>query len=316
VRYCRGLLGVLALIVLAVPALGQDKATLKWKFQANTSFYQKMTTETKQTMKVMGSEVTQNQKQTFYFKWTPIKQDGDNWEIQQEIEGVQMDIDIGGTPIKYDSLKQETGTTSPLGEFFKALIGSKFTLTVDKNLNVTKIQGRDEFLSKLVKANPQMEPLLKAILSDEALKQMADPTFAAIQQDKEVSKGNTWTKDTKLNMGPIGTYENNYKYTYDGQDDKKLDKILVETTLKYTPPAADQAGGLPFKIKSADLTSKNAKGTILFNNEKGRIQSSNMTLDLDGKLSIEIGGQTTPVELKQNQTTSVETTDESQVKKT
>src|SRR5262249_1162595 len=223
--------------------------TLKWKFEPNKPFYQKMTTKTEQTMKVMGSEVKQTQTQTFYFVWTPVEQKDDKWTIKQKIEAVQMDIDIGGTPIKYDSIKETTGGSSPLGDFFKALIGPEFTLEVDKNLKVVKVSGREDFLQKLSKANPQMEPLLKTILSEEALKEMADPTFAAIQQDKEVSKGNNWDKTSKLNMGPIGTYENNYKYTYDGKQDK-LDKITVETTLKYTPPGADAPGGLPFKIKS------------------------------------------------------------------
>src|SRR5262249_31687285 len=155
---------------------------------------------------------------------------------------------------------------NPLSDFFKALVGSEFTLTVDKNLKVTKVEGRDKFLENLVKANPQMKPLLEQILSDEALKEMADPTFAAIP-NKEVMPGQTWTRDTKLNMGPIGTYENSYKYTYVGPKDK-LQEIKVDTTLKYSPPAENAStGGLPFKIKSADLKSTKATGTILFDAE-------------------------------------------------
>src|SRR5436309_1374456 len=42
-----------------------DAVDLKWKFDKDKTFYQEMTTETKQTMKVMGMDITQNQKQTF-----------------------------------------------------------------------------------------------------------------------------------------------------------------------------------------------------------------------------------------------------------
>ncbi len=94
-------------------------------------------------------------------------------------------------------------------------------------------------------------------------------------------------------MGPIGKYENDYKYTYEGKDGD-LDKIKVETTLKYKEPA-EVAGagnqGLPFKIKSADLKSSSATGLILFDPKKGYITKSEMKLDLNGKLSIEIGGE-------------------------
>jgi hypothetical protein len=307
----------LALLVmgLAMPAFAEDKATLKWKFEPNKPFYQEMVTSTKQTMKVLNSDVTQNQTQTFYFSWTPIKQDNDgNWTIKQKIEGVKMSIDIGGSKIEYDSTKAENAA-NPLGDFFKQLVGSEFTLTLDKDLKVSKIEGRDAFIKKLIPANPQMEPLLNQILSEQALKDMADPTFAAVP-NKEVKSGDSWTKDSKLDMGPIGKYENTYKYTYegknkDGADDaaKKLDKIKVETTLKYVPPDSATANPLPFKIKSANLASSNAGGTILFDADKGRIVSSDMKLTLKGELQIEIGGTTTKVDLSQEQTTKVTTTD-------
>jgi hypothetical protein len=290
--------------------------TLKWKFEKGKPFYQELTTDTKQTMKVMGMDITQNQKETFVFSWTPKDQDKDgNWVIQQKIEAVKMDIDIGGQKVAYDSTK-EAGTANPLADFFKALVGSEFTLTVSPDGKVTKIEGRDEFLKKLVTANQQMEPMLKQILSDDALKQMADPAFSVVP-NKPVKPGDSWTRDSKLNMGPIGSYDTSYKYTLAGPDakDKDLEKITVDTTLKYTPPAEGTATQLPFKIKKADLKSSEAKGTVLFNVAKGRVASSDMGLKLDGKLSIEIGGMTTDVDLSQTQTTTVKTSDENPVAK-
>jgi hypothetical protein len=313
-------LAVLSLVALALaPAFGADDkpVTLKWKLEKDKPFYQEMTTTTKQTMKVMNSDVNQNQTQTFYFSWTPTAQDKDgNWTVKQKIDGVKMSIDIGGSKIEYDSTK-EAPAANPLSDFFKQLVGSEFTLTLDKDLKVTKIEGRDAFVKKLAQANPQMEPLLNQILSDKALKEMADPTFASIP-NKEVKKDETWSKDSKLDMGPIGTYDNTYKYTFVGKDDKdsKLDKIKVETTLKYTPPTESGASNpLPFKIKSANLTSKNAGGTIWFNTDKGRIDHSDTSLTLQGELNIEIGGQTTKVDLTQEQTTKVTTSDKNPLEK-
>jgi hypothetical protein len=309
----------LSLVGFTAPVFGQE-ATLKWDFDklkdgtTFKSFYQEMTTETVQTMKVMNSDIKQTQKQTFYFSWTPVEKKDDNWVIKQVIEGVKMRIEIGGQPIEYDSTTtKEGGTSSALGDFFKALVKSEFRLTLDKDFKVIKIEGREEFVKKLTAANPQMETLLKQILSDDALKQMADPTFAAVPNASK-KKGDSWEKTTNLDMGPIGKYENKYKYTYDGKsttkEKEKLDVIKVETTLGYKPPDEKAAsGGLPFKIKSADLTSKNATGTILFDAEKGRVVEQEMSVELNGKLTIEIGGQATVVTLDQKQTTNVKTTD-------
>jgi hypothetical protein len=293
----------------------KDKVTLAWKFTKDKPFYQTMTTTTDQTMTVMNNTVKQAQKQTFYFQWTPVEQKGDTWVLKQKILGVKMNISIGGSDINYDSTSPANNAQNPLSEFFKQLVNSEFTVTLDtKNLKVVKVDGRDEFLKKLVSANPQMKPLLDQILSEDALKEMAEPTFAVVATHP-VAKGETWTRKSTLNMGPIGKYENEYKYTYDGKDGK-LDKIKVETTVKYTPPGeAAGVGGLPFKIKSADLKSTNASGTITFDADKGRVEKSDMSLDLKGELSIEIGGQTTKVELNQTQRTNVESSDDDPLKK-
>jgi uncharacterized protein DUF6263 len=300
-----------------------EKVNLKWKFEKDKTFYQKMETTTDQTMTVNTNTVKQTQKQTFWFSWKVEKVEGDTVVLTQKILGVAMDIDIGGSKINYDSTAaanpNNAPSQNPLSEFFKQLVGSEFKVTLNtKDLKVTKVEGRQEFLDKLVKANQQMKPLLDQILSEKALVEMAEPTFAVLPTEP-LAKGGTWTRKTSLDMGPIGKYDNEYKYTYEGKDDspKKEDKIKVETTLKYTPPGNEAAGigGLPFKIKSADLKSTNATGMVYFDESKGRVDRSNLSLDLKGELSIEIGGQTTKVELSQTQKTAVETSDEDPLKK-
>ncbi|MSR30084.1 MAG: hypothetical protein EXR99_01135 [Gemmataceae bacterium] len=300
-------------LVLMVPALSaQEKSTIKWKFEKDKVFYQKMVTKTTQKMKVMGQDINQEQNQTFFFSWTPMKQDGDNWELKQKIEGVILNIDIGGTKVQYDSTK-ESASTSPLSDFFKALIGTEFTITLNtKDMKVVKIGGREEFVKKLVNSNPQMQPLLDKVLNEKAMIEMAEPTFGAIP-NTEAIKGDkdkgTWKRSTSLDMGPIGKYDNTYTYTYDGADEKKMDKISVKSELNYTKPVDSNVGGLPFKIESANLKTSSSQGLILFDPVKGRIDRSSMSLKLAGDLTIDIGGQKTKVELEQSQETGVETSD-------
>jgi hypothetical protein len=320
------------LLLATMPALTQDKkddkkddkspestakADIKWKFEKGKTFYQQLTTETTQDLKVMGQDVKQKQSQTFYFSWTPIDMKDDSWVLEQEIKGVKVDIDIGGNKIAYDSANPGS-TNTPLGEFFKALIGTKFKLTLDKDLKVTKVEGGKEFLDKLVSANQQMKPLLESILSDDALKQMADPTFR-IAANKEVAPKDEWKYTSTLALGPIGKYETVYTYTYDGKEKdkegKELAKISIKPKLTYTPPDAATPQGLPFKIKSAKLETKEASGSALFDDKAGRVDSSNISLKLEGTLEIEINGQSTTVDLKQTQTSTMKTSSEPQIKK-
>jgi Family of unknown function (DUF6263) len=289
---------------------------LAWKFTKDVPFYQEMTTKTIQNIKVQGLDVGQNQEQTFFFKFEPVKQEGDAWVVKQTIEGVKMKIDIAGSPVSYDSTNEAApgGTNTALSEFFKALKGSQFTLTIGKDMTVQKVEGREEFIKKLIQSNKQLEQLLNKILGDEAIKQMADPTFGVVPPTAK-KPGETWTKTVKLTLGPLGTYENTYTYTYTKQNGDLAD-IDVKVALKYTPPGPDQGGEtLPFKIKGGKIEQtpddKTNKGKVVFNTKTGRIESSTISVKMTGTLTLDIGGTTTDVSLTQDQTTDVKTSDKS-----
>ena len=89
----------------------------------------------------------------------------------------------------------------------------------------------------------------------------------------------------------------------------------MDTTLNYTAPAETSQGGLPFKIKSAALKSNSEAGQVVFNPTKGRLEKFNQKLSLSGQLSIEIGGQSTNVDLSQTQESSIETSDDNPLPK-
>lgn len=294
------------------PAAAGDKFDIRWKFEKEKKIYQEMVTKTTQAMKVMGMEVNQTQEQTFYFSWELKDEDKDkNITLLQKIEGVKLQIDIAGNPIKFDSSSPGSANTS-LAEFFKQLVGTEFKVTLDKDMRVVKVEGRDEFLKKLGQANQTMEPLLKKVLNEDALKQMADPAFGMVP-GRPVAKGESWSRDSKLNLGPIGSYKNAYKYTLENVN-KDVADIRVDSTLVYEAPT-ESGEGLPFRIKSAKLQGKDSGGRIAFDMAKGRLDKQELRVKLEGELDIEIAGTATKVELKQDQTTTITTSDESQLKK-
>jgi uncharacterized protein DUF6263 len=316
---------VTAFTVLALGVSANAQAPLQWKGFKDKGkvFYQTMTTKTTQKMKVQEQEVDQVQSQTFYISWEPMGEDKDkNYSVKQKIIGVKMDIQIGGNNISYDSTAKDKNA-NPLTDFFNALVGSEFTLTVKPDMTVTKIDGRKDFIDKLTNANNALKPLLDSILSEKAMEQMFDQSFGVLPSEKDkipkLEKGKSkWEKkDVKLDLGPIGSYLTTYEYTSEGAE-KNLEKIAVKATLKYQPPVNTKDGGLPFKIKSADLStdkSKESKGEILFDTDKGRIDSSKMNMFIEGKLDIEVGGMTTTVYLTQSQVSELKTSDTNPVQK-
>jgi hypothetical protein len=317
---CAAMVAAVASIAAQAPAPASDKLRFELKFEKDASgqfkpFYQKMKTEVAQQIKVQGQDLTQKQESTFYFEWKPLKQEGDKWILKQKLEGLEMKIDISGNPIEYKSSQKEAAGSAGnpgLVDFFRNLEGSEFTVTLNKDFKVEKVEGKEEFVKKLGAGSPQMDNMLKRLMTDDALKQMCDPTFALVP-DQPKGVGESWEKKVPINLGPVGTYEITYKFTYKGKDEKEKDKdkIEVDTTLVYKPPAAD-AEGLLFKIKSGELKSTNPeKGVILYDPKAGRVARATVKLKISGTVKVTISGSDTDVELNQELNTTIESSDKS-----
>lgn len=108
-------------------------------------------------------------------------------------------------------------------------------------MKVTKVEGRDEFVKKLADANPQMKTLLSTILNDEQLKLMSEPAFTLVpDRSQEGEEGRQVAADRHHEeMGPIGSYNATYDYTYDAVEKKKTTPTCTRSCsrpLSSTPP--------------------------------------------------------------------------------
>jgi hypothetical protein len=311
------------------PAAGTPAAINPSKFETKLEkdkpFYQQMTTRVTQTIKVQnGSDLVQTHEQTFLFRWLPVGFANDKWTVRQTIEGVKMVIDIAGNKVEYDSTNTAGGNaaTNPgLAEFFSKLVNTEFVVTYGKGMVVEKVDGKDDFLKKLGGVNQQMDTLLKKMLTDEAMKQMSDPSFG-LTAEKEMKPTDKWEKKGTMNLGPIGSYDLATTYTYVGKDtaQKELDRIDVATQMTYKAPAADAGEGLLFKIKGGELKSEAYKpgekaNYVLYNPKTGRVEESILSVKLVGKLNVTVGGTDTTIDLYQEQVTTVKTKDTSFVEK-
>lgn len=286
----------------------QDEGlVIKWRFEKDKPFYQEMTTETVQIIKVMDRDVKQTQTQTFSFSWTPTELDEHgNWMLKQKIEGVKISIDIGGEKTEYDSHKQEDAN-NPLAAFYKALTDAEFNITLDEFVHVKKVEGRDKFLRKVLAETPNSQTLANAIVSDDAVRGMIEKCLFPEVLAGLLRPGDSWTRKAKLDMGFLGVCQTTSKYTYAGKEGK-LDKIQVETTLAGLPNAVDTPN-LAFSIQDGNVKSE-GNGVILFDRAKGRVVRMELEQKMEGELTITLAGADRKVDVVQRQKTIVKTTDE------
>jgi len=297
--------------VKAPEAKADDKIALTLKLEKGKAFYEKMSTVVIQKLKVQGQDLSQNQEQTFVFEWMPEKQEGDKWTLKMKIIQVKMKIDISNNTIEYDSAnKNATGPVGAPGltDFFKNLVDSEFTVLFNAKENkVEKVDGRDAFIKRLSSGNTQLEGLLRKILTEEAERQMTDPTFGLLPAEPK-AMGATWDSKSTLNLGPIGSYEVANKSTVKS---KEKDDVNVEIvpTLTYKLPS-DAGEALLFKIKSGEIKSETTTpGSMRYDAKAGRIIEAKIPVKLQGTLDVTIGGTDTKIELRQEQTTTVSMSD-------
>ncbi len=302
-----------ALLVLAcargAPAPFYRGECLEHRFIAGRPLYQKTVTETSQKMTIGGNEIVQAQKQALLFRWAPVRQlpDG-NWLVKQKLQAAQVEIEVGGNKISYDSSKP--GGKHPLAAFFQAWIDTELTLTIGPRLKITRVEGRDALLARIAKADQALKTTMETLLSDNALKGMAEPLFAALP-GKRVRKGERWSEKSTLELGGLGNYTTLSRYVFEGRDsaNRELGRIAVTQQLKYTaaPPGAGLA--LPFKIIRCDFKKAEGTGTIWVNLSKGRTERSQTTKRLGGRMTIEVGGMKTELDLDQTQKTTTTISD-------
>jgi hypothetical protein len=305
-------LGTVLLIAVGAdgaPAPIDRGVRLEWRFLADKPFYQKTITETSQKMIVGGNDIAMTQKQTFLSRWVPVRQLPDrSWVVKHTIQSVQVDIELAGNKITFDSSK--AGDDSPLSGFFKALVGAELTLTISPRKKVTKVEGREALLQKINKANAPLKPMMEGILSESFLKQLADPLFAVLP-GKTVKKGERWAEESKMDLGGAGSYAILSSYVFEGPDssDKNLGRIAVTQKLTYAAAGPGAGGALPFKVVSTDFKKSEGTGTVWVNLKKGRIERSVLAQQLKGKMTIDIGGMNTEIDIDQKQKVTITTFD-------
>lgn len=299
----------LLLAAVGVPLLAAQEPQAPRLGGLDKDYYSAVRTTTDQVMVVMGQSIKQTQDQTFYFRWTELAPDRDGRpRYRQRFEGVKMSVEMSGNKVTYDSTKPGQGGDGPLADFFKALVGTELVVTIDRDGDVAAVEGGDELVEKLTRANPQLKPLLETILSDDALKSMGHPA-GGIRVPPDVKVGDKWNSKHRINLGPIGSYLTRYSYTAAGPDRKapNLLAIEVEPEITYRPPAKGKGGGLPFTVKNGKLKSgADSAGIAWYDTKTKRLVRSELNVHLEGTLTITIGGMDTDVKLEQDQKTVVQ----------
>jgi hypothetical protein len=287
----------IAFAASAEVASAQERVALAWKFNPGEAFYVERTVETRQTMKVMGADITQSFGVTFWYRWTPGATPDGNQVIAVRILGCKAHQQVGASALP---------GRSPLD----SLPGAELVITVHPDQRVAKVAGVAALHDRL-RDDPNFL-LLKASFSETSFQQDFEELLEVLPAGAGVRAGDSWQRQRVLNQA-VGRYETTRKYTYQGKQGNK-DKITIQTSQKYRPPLPAEVAQGSFRVHSADSKRADGAGVVFVDPVRGRIVSSEEDVYFEGELTVDIAGQRTVVGLIDHQHHRVNITDTNPLK--
>ena len=265
---------------------------LRWKFVAG----QKLVYQLDQSMDMniqagAQGQITTSTKNLLEIGWNvqEVNEQGEA-KIVQSIDRVK--ITMSGPPgqsFEYDSKSEEapTGMAAMLAPTFEAMTTGQMEFTINPRGEVGEVTVSEDLLAALNKAqgggaadNAAAADGLKTLPSQLALTLPAgDPT-----------PGLKWKFQLELQNPLMGKQLVETTYNYAGTKDfEGKTYAMIELTQKM----GDVAGSETIKV---NVKEQKSDGQILFNQEAGRLYSSNIKQDLTLELTMK--GQTLPATIK------------------
>ena len=284
---------VVVLVVLAGAAASvRGQARPEWKFKKGDSFTVETRQSQKQNVEIMGAPVAMDVETTTKatFKVLDLTKDGPL--LEQRIDSVVVDSKGGFGGGGMDKMAEQ-------------LKGATFRFTLGPDGKVVKLDGYEEFIKKVGGGGDLTDKMVRATLTEDAVKQMAGEAFGFLPTEEEFKKGK-WQRKVTVPLGPLGSFAAEHNYTL-GKTSKDEVEIDVASTMTYSPPKEGAAAGL-LKITAGSLKAEGAKGKIRFDPNAGRLLGQKSELTMEGSLTIDVGGMGVNMKLKSEQKTEVKVT--------
>jgi hypothetical protein len=267
-------------LFLSLPNSGRSQTTLAWKFKDGETFFVEKVESIKQSADLITKPVTQESEITTVTQFHVTKVSADGATLEQKFVGAK--------------LKGDLASNEALKKMMERLKGATLTITLSKEGRLLKLEGYEEAIKKLSGDKAEEAALVKSVLSEESIKTSLTETFGFLP-DREVKKGDAWTKAIKTPLGPFGFLQGDYEYTFKGKPEKAGDKGLVVDQIGVGaklhfdfPKNAVVMGDL--KVARAEFKTESAAGTIDFDPSAGKLVRAEMDMSVKGTLTLDNKG--------------------------
>ena len=263
-----------------IPGPAQDSVTLKWQLRKDRPLFLEFSGTLHVTTIYEGRTAASDRRQTLLISFLPKEQDKrGNWLVIEKIEAIDCQTECDGKKLTYNSTKPLAPNPDELAKDLAPCVGAQFELTFGPDYKVLKARPG--------KNNPQIMPFPKPWWGPEPLTELVESTLLALH-GKVLTKGMSWSRTQGFPGGQLGGSTITTQLTYSGREGRLL-RFIVTGSSKYQKPTFKLPG---LTIKSASSEIKNCLGVVLFDHDKGWIDSAKLSLSVESKGTIEDNGRT------------------------
>jgi hypothetical protein len=297
---CRATRRIIATLLMTglAPVWSQSaraQVKLEHKFREGTKLTYKTRSRTRQVLTSMGKENVTEENSTIVTSRTVGKRRGDSSvPIEEKTESLRAVLSLPeGINVNFNSTDRSVKIDDPelafIGDEFKLLSESAYTVVLDDKNKVKAIEGTDKLLKRAETLNQDSRDFIKDRFESRKLKTKFEQALQ-ILPDTLVRSDEPWERTELFEIGDQALIFRK-KYQYAGTEkkrDKTLDKItskVIEVTYKQDPETKS-----PLKVKKTNLKVESSDGTILFDREAGHSVSSKEKTQIKGDMTFSAAG--------------------------
>jgi hypothetical protein len=261
---------VICLSPLLIHAQTGKAVKLEWKFKEGEKFWIDTFTRVEQAEKVGNQSVGNIVVVRTITSYTVKKVNESNVvELEAKIESARFE-------------NNQTPDSQKMAALYARLQGAVFKMTLSPEYQIQRLDGYQEWTQKLSQMIPVAEmDRIRFMLPETDLRNAVNEGFGFLP-GKEVKLNEQWRKKSELNLAPAGTLTCMLNYTYKGQE-KGKEKITIDCK-EQGSFAMNTAMVTPGSQSNFYLD--NRTGTILFNNQTGKMESAEHQYQTRGTITV------------------------------
>lgn len=263
----------------------ENKPGLVWSLPPQLEFWQEVQVSQNSAFRMpsLESPMTTSARYVIVSRMTVAKTEPDgSATIHQRIEAARLE-------------EGDEVTRSVLAPVVRDLVGRTYTLTLNPQREVVRIEG--QFSPPRTASLGGIGFVQAGLIDRDGWKELHQATF--FQPNRVVRPGDHWTRETTHSWGALGDWTGKTHYLYAGGRGPQH-RVDYRFELVHSPSNGTGRTS-PLPIAQAGFRHQPSGGTIWFDAERGRVVAVEERFHVRGRISLSILGQNLPVEMEEVQ---------------